>query len=79
MLQARWTVRARCSQKADIRRYSNARGEGKVRVSQLAGATHPGLRPDDLQAACLHMLVYLIDATCLLRLADLPSGAGVQL
>ena len=29
-VQARWTVRARVSQKADIRRYSNQRGEGKV-------------------------------------------------
>ena len=30
LLQARWTVKARCSSKTDIKRYSNQRGEGRV-------------------------------------------------
>ena len=29
-MQARWTIKARCSQKSDVRRYSNQRGEGRV-------------------------------------------------
>ncbi len=29
-MQARWTIKARCTVKSDVRRWNNARGEGKL-------------------------------------------------
>ena len=36
--QNRWTIKARVSQRSDLRRYSNARGEGKFFTVDLLDA-----------------------------------------
>ncbi|RKO95113.1 nucleic acid-binding protein, partial [Caulochytrium protostelioides] len=37
--QTKWMIRARCTQKSDIRKWSNARGEGQLFSCTLTDAT----------------------------------------
>jgi ssDNA-binding replication factor A large subunit len=61
--QNRWTIKARVTNKSEIRRYSNARGEGKFFSFDLLDAAGGEIRVvcwnDQVSAACAGLLPLL--------------------
>lgn len=70
--QNRWTIKARVSQRSDMRRYSNARGEGKFFTVDLLDAAG-----GEIRAICFNEMTDKFDA--LLQMGNVVTVSKASL